>query len=79
MTRETITKSGEDAALRIPSEILDKLGLTVGDEVELVLVERTLVILPLSGPDREARIEAVIDHVVERRRSAYEELAKGAE
>lgn len=79
MSRERISTSGEDATVRLPGEILEGLGLAVGDEVEMFLVERTLVVRPLSEVERADKIDAVTNDVIERRTTAYEELARGAD
>jgi len=79
MSRERISTSGEDATVRLPGEILEGLGLAVGDEVEMFLVERTLVVRPLSEAERADKIDAITNDVIERRTSAYEELARGAD
>ena len=65
--------------MRLPGEILEGLGLAVGDEVEMFLVERTLVVRPLSEAERADKIDAITNDVIERRTSAYEELARGAD
>lgn len=79
MARETINRSGDEATLRVSGEILERLGLAVGDEVELLLVEHTLVVRPLNVGNHEERIAAATEEVIERRRTAYQELAKGVE
>ena len=79
MSRERITTSGDNATVRIPAEILDGLGLVVGDEVEIQLVERAFVVRPLNEVERSERIESATNTVVERRQAAYEELARGVD
>jgi antitoxin component of MazEF toxin-antitoxin module len=79
MSRERITISGEDAAVRLSGEILEDLGVAIGDEVELSIVERTLVLRPLSEIERAEKIDTATENVIERRKSAYEELARGAD
>jgi len=79
MSRERITTSGDDATVRLPGEILEGLDVAVGDEVEMVVVERTLVVRPLSGVERAENIDAATNDVIERRQSAYEDLARGAD
>ena len=79
MSRERITTSGDNATVRIPAEILDGLGLVVGDEVEVQLVERAFVVRPLNEVERSERIESATNAVVERRQAAYEELARGVD
>jgi antitoxin component of MazEF toxin-antitoxin module len=79
MSRERITTSGDDATVRLPGEILEGLGVAVGDEVEMFVVERTLVVRPLSEVERVDKIDAATNDVIGRRTSAYEELARGAD
>jgi antitoxin component of MazEF toxin-antitoxin module len=79
MSRERITTAGDDATVRLPGEILEGLGVAVGDEVEMLVVERTLVVRPLSEVKRADKIDAATNDVIERRTSAYEELARGAD
>ena len=79
MSRERISTSGADATVRLPGEILERLGISVGDEVEMLVVERTLVVRPLDEVERETQINAATKEVLERRKSAYEELARGAD
>ena len=79
MSHERIIAVGESAALILPKDVLDKLGIAVGDEVELSLIDRTLIIQPLAEADRAQKLEEVIKTVFERRHSAYARLAQGAE
>jgi len=79
MSRGRITATGDSPALLLSQEVLDKLGLKVGDEVDISLVERTLILRSLDEADRARRIENTTSSIFERRKSAYEELAKGIE
>jgi antitoxin component of MazEF toxin-antitoxin module len=79
MSHERIIAVGESAALILPKDVLDKLGIAVGDEVELSLIDRTLIVQPLAEADRAQKLEEVIKTIFERRQSAYARLAQGAE
>ncbi|HXG63606.1 MAG TPA: AbrB/MazE/SpoVT family DNA-binding domain-containing protein [Blastocatellia bacterium] len=79
MSRRRITTAGDSAAILLPQEVLDQMGVKVGDEVDLSVVERTLILRPLDEAERARKIEEATDTVFERRKSAYEELAKGVE
>jgi antitoxin component of MazEF toxin-antitoxin module len=79
MSLERIITVGESAALILPKDVLDKLGIAVGDEVELSLIDRSLIVQPLPEADRAQKLEEVIKTVFERRQSAYARLAQGAE
>jgi antitoxin component of MazEF toxin-antitoxin module len=75
MPRERITVVSESAALLLPKDILDKLGIAIGDEVELFLIDRTLIVQPLDEADRAQQLAAVTQAVFARRQSAYARLA----
>ena len=47
MSRERLTAVGESAALILPKDVLDKLGIAIGDEVEVSVLDRTLLLQPL--------------------------------
>jgi antitoxin component of MazEF toxin-antitoxin module len=77
MSRERITAVGETAALLLPKEVLDKLGIAIGDEVELSLIDRTLLLQPLDEAARGQQLAAITNRVFARRQSAYTQLAQG--
>ena len=79
MSRERITAVGETAALLLPKEVLDKLGIAIGDEVELSLIDRTLLLQPLDEAARGQQLAATIKIVFARRQSAYTQPAQGPE
>ncbi len=79
MSRERITAVGETAALLLPKDVLDKLGIAIGDEVELSLIDRTLMLQPLDEAARGQRLAAITKTVFVRRQSAYTQLAQGPE
>jgi antitoxin component of MazEF toxin-antitoxin module len=79
MSRERITAVGEAAALLLPKEVLDKLGIAIGDEVELSLIDRTLLLQPLDEADRAQQLAAITTTVFARRQHAYTQLAQGPE
>jgi antitoxin component of MazEF toxin-antitoxin module len=77
MSRERITAVGESVALLLPKDILDQLGIAVGDEVEVSVIDRTLLLQPLDEADRTKRLDALTKSVFARRQDAYVRLAKG--
>ena len=79
MARERITAVGEAAALFLPKEVLDKLGIAIGDEVELSLIDRTLLLQPLDEAARGQQLVAITNIVFARRQSAHTQLAQGPE
>lgn len=79
MSRKRIMASEDSATLLLPREILDALGVTDGDEIDVSVTDRTLTLRSLDEAARARKISEVTDAVFERRRTVYEELAKGAE
>lgn len=79
MSRERITAVGKTAALLLPQDVLEKLGVAIGDEVELALIDRTLLLQPLDEAARGQQLAAITASVFARRQSAYAQLAQGPE
>ena len=48
-----------------------------GDEVDISVVDRTVTLRPLDDSERAHTVGDVTKPVFERRKSAYEELARG--
>jgi len=79
MSRKRITAAEDSSTVVLPKEVLDMMGVEDGDEIDLSVVDRTLIVRPLDEAERAGKIDAATKAVLERRESAYEELAKGAE
>jgi antitoxin component of MazEF toxin-antitoxin module len=79
MSRERIHKAGDAAAVRLPPQILEDLGISIGDEVEMSVKEGAIMLRPIDEAERTRRIEDASTAVIDRRKSAYEELARGAD
>lgn len=79
MSRRRIIASGDSPAILLPQEVLDEMGLGIGDEVDLTIVERDLVLRRVDEAERGRMIQESTDAVLERRKNAYERLAEGAE
>ncbi len=75
MSRKRITASENSTTLLLPQEILDLMGIGDGDEVDVSVVERTLILRPLDEAARAQKIGATTEFVFEHRQSAYEELS----
>jgi antitoxin component of MazEF toxin-antitoxin module len=75
--KRRITTSGNSAALVLSQDVLGLMGVAVGDEVDVTLVDRTLVVRPVEEKDRERRVAEAIDIVFSRRRNLLRRLAEG--
>jgi len=79
MSRKRITAAEDSSTVILPKEVLDMMGVEDGDEIDLSVVDRTLIVRPSDEAERAGKVGAATKAVLERRKSAYEELAKGAE
>jgi hypothetical protein len=71
-----VTGSGE--AIPKPAfDLLGLMGIAAGDEVDVTLVDRTLVVRPVVEVDRERRVAEATDLVFSRRRSLLRRLGEG--
>lgn len=75
--RRRITTSGNSAALILSQDLLGLMGIGAGDEVDVSLVDRTLVVRPLSETERSAKIQAAIETVFQRDAGLLRRLAAG--
>ena len=75
--KRRISTSGNSAALVLSQDVLGLMGIAVGDEVDISLVDRTLVVRPVSEEVREQRVAEAVDQVFSRRRSLLRRLAEG--
>lgn len=79
MSRARLTAVGESAALILSQEALERLGIGIGDEVEVSLLDRTLLLQPLDEANRSRQLAVLTKSVFARRQDAYARLARGPE
>ncbi|HZS10228.1 MAG TPA: AbrB/MazE/SpoVT family DNA-binding domain-containing protein [Blastocatellia bacterium] len=78
MSRQQVTLVNDSPVLLLSPELMEKLGISIGDELELAVENRTLIVRPLDEVEREAKMDAAMKDLMERRREVYEKLAEGA-
>jgi antitoxin component of MazEF toxin-antitoxin module len=64
-------------AIILPQELLAQVGMSVGDQVDVRLVDQTIVLQPLKEAERTKRIEEITERLLIQRKSVYEALAEG--
>lgn len=79
MSRKRINVSENPSTLLLPQELLDEMGVVDGDEVDVSIVDRTVIVTRLDELERAQKLGTATKAVIERRKQAYEELAKGTE
>lgn len=75
MLIKKITTTGNSAALALSQDLLALMGVSVGDEVELQLMDRTLIVRPVSEAGRDQQVAAAVANVVGRRKRLLHRLA----
>jgi len=75
--RRRISTSGNSAALVLSQDLLGLMGIGVGDEVDVALVDRTLVVRPLPEVERAAKVQDAIDEVFRRDAGLLRRLGEG--
>jgi len=79
MLCKIIAAVGESPAIMLPQEYLKKMGIDIGDEIDMSIKGRTLILRPLDNSERAQKIDAATKAVFKRRKSAYEKLARELE
>jgi putative addiction module antidote len=77
MLTKKITQLGNSAAIVLPKDILALMNIGIGDEVELTMMDKTLVVKSISEKERQEIIKNAADKVFLRRKSMLQHLAKG--
>jgi antitoxin component of MazEF toxin-antitoxin module len=75
--RRKIARSGNSAALLLSQDLLGMMGVAAGDEVEVQLLDRTLVVRPVGEAARARRVADAVDDVIARRKRLMGRLAEG--
>ena len=76
---KTVTTIDQCSSLALPPEALDALGVEAGAELEVEIVGRALVVRSVEEARRSRDFVRTFESILSRRRTAYEELAKGPE
>lgn len=75
MSQLTIVPVGDAAAVVFPAEVLESVGLRIGDTVDVTVGDRQLILRPIEGAARRQLLEQITQEVFEQRREAYQRLA----
>lgn len=74
---KTFTTLDQHSSVPLPPEALDALGIEAGAELEVQIVGRALVVRSVEEARRSAEFISTFESILSKRRTAYEELAKG--
>ena len=76
MSRTTATID-QRSSVALPAEALDALGVEAGAELDVEIVGRALVVRSVDEARRSREFVSAFESILSKRRTAYEELAKG--
>ena len=74
---KTVTTLNQRSSVELPPEALEALGVEAGAELEVEIVGRALVVRSVEEAKRSHDFMGTFESILSRRRTAYEELAKG--
>jgi antitoxin component of MazEF toxin-antitoxin module len=74
-----ITTLDDAASVSLPQEAVDALGVGKGDELNIEIVGRALVVRSVEEAQRSRDFASIFESVLKRRQKAYEKLAEGPE
>jgi len=76
---KTVTTVDQRSSMALPPEALEALGVEAGEELELEIVGRALVVRSVEEARRSREFISTFESILLRRRTAYDDLAKGPE
>ena len=79
MLRKRITTVGNSAALVLSRDLLKLMDIEVGDEVEISVIDRALVLRSVADVARAEKLKRTVDDVFKRRKTLLTRLAAGIE
>ena len=74
---KTVTTIDQHSSVALPPEALEALGVEAGAELEVEIVGRALVVRPVEEARRSRDFMSAFESILSKRRTPYEELAKG--
>ncbi|MEZ4708316.1 MAG: hypothetical protein R3A44_13980 [Caldilineaceae bacterium] len=78
MALTKLTPSGDSAVLPLSKHILEQLGLGVNDEIDVEVVDKTLIVRSISEAERAERLKLATDTIFEKYDRVFVALAEGA-
>jgi antitoxin component of MazEF toxin-antitoxin module len=78
MTDRRVMILEDPAGLLITKEMLERIGVSAGDKVEIKITDRALTVRPLAVAEQEKVMDEVMESLMDRRQKLYECLAEGA-
>jgi len=77
MFNQRVMTLEDPAGLLITMELLEQIGVSAGEKVEIEITDRALTVRPLAEAEQEKVMDEVMESLMERRQKLYERLAEG--
>jgi bifunctional DNA-binding transcriptional regulator/antitoxin component of YhaV-PrlF toxin-antitoxin module len=74
---KVVTTIDQHSSITLPPEAIDALGIELGAELEVESVGRALVIRSVEEAKRSRDFMSAFEAILSKRRTAYEDFAKG--
>jgi antitoxin component of MazEF toxin-antitoxin module len=78
MANQRVMTLEDPAGLLITTDLLEQIGVSAGDKVEIKITGRALTVRPLAEAEQEKVMDEAMESLMERRQKLYERLAEGA-
>jgi len=78
MSNQRVMTLEDSAGLLITMELLEQIGVSAGDKVEIKITDRALTVRHFAEAEQEKVMDEVMESLMERRQKLYERLAEGA-
>jgi antitoxin component of MazEF toxin-antitoxin module len=78
MTNRHVLTLENPAGLLITADLLEQIGVSAGDKVEIKITDRAITVRPLAETEQEKVMDEAMESLMERRKNLYERLAEGA-
>ncbi len=72
-----LTTLDDAASVSLPPEAVEALGVSAGDELDIEIVGRALVVRSADEASRSREFADIFESVLKKRQRAYEQLAQG--
>ena len=79
MLRKRITTVGKSAAIVLSRDLLKLMDIEVGDEVEISVIDRALVLRSVAEAKRVRKVKRAVDKVFRTRKALLTRLAAGVD
>ena len=75
----TYTTMGDSVVLTLSKSVLEQLGVEVGDQIDVAVVDKSAVIRSLKEAQQTQKLDDIVHCLISCRWEVYEQLATGAE